>query len=865
MNRLRRYRLRLFGTLLLIFCSLSLFATHQRAGEISYVYISGLTYEFTITTYTYTPSLADRPEIDITWGDGTTSTVPRLQKLNLPNDISKNVYVTQHTFSAAGTFHVSFEDPNRNAGILNIPSSVEIPFFIETIVVINPFIGGNSSPQLLNPPIDNGCTNVIYYHNPGAYDPDGDSLSYSLIACRGTDGGEIPGYALPHASNYITIDSITGDLIWDSPTMAGEYNIAILIREWRNGILISSMVRDMQISIAPCDNQPPVIEVHDTCVVAGSPLKKDVLVKDQTSTHVTLEASGEPLLVPESPAQFMPITDSVPYHVNFSWNTACSHVKKTPYTVLFKARDNGPHVELVSFKRMNIRVIAPNPKIIDAFPQGNTVTLYWHPDSCPNAVGYDVYRRSGSNPFDPAYCETGMPASAGYEWIGSTSDWADTTWLDDGSYRPLYHANEYCYRVVALFLDGSESIVSDEVCVHIANDAPLIINADVVTTDTAHGTLKVRWIAPPEVDSAAFPPPYFYNLYRKSSAESSFTQLNTAPITMFQTDTAEYLDHDLNTDGLAYTYQISFNNADTVVEYSDPATSIFLSASPGDRKVSLSWLVQQPWNNVEYTVYRYGEHQWDSVGSTQTTSYTDNGLENGRMYSYYVCARGYYWIPDTLGPLFNRSQQVRAVPIDNEPPQMPELSITTDCREVVYSWRFTSDTAESDARYYYFYYKPNMQSPFVCVDSLESSQICYPASCEYHLSGDAEIVGCFAMTVADSNRNVTAMSDTTCFDIYDCLEYRFPNVFTPNGDGVNDLFTPFLPYHGVVKVDMRIYNRWGKRVFSTSDPDILWDGTDTDTFGTCSDGVYYYSCDVFVNTLTGQMSYSLHGSVTLIR
>ena len=188
MSRSCQYRLRLFGVLLTLLCSFSLFATHQRAGEISYVYISGLTYEFTITTYTYTPSLADRPEIDITWGDGTTSTVPRSQKINMPNNISKNVYVTQHTFSAAGTFHVSFEDPNRNAGIVNIPNSVEIPFFIETIIVINPFIGGNSSPQLLNPPIDNGCTNVIYYHNPGAYDPDGDSLSYSLIDCRGTDG-----------------------------------------------------------------------------------------------------------------------------------------------------------------------------------------------------------------------------------------------------------------------------------------------------------------------------------------------------------------------------------------------------------------------------------------------------------------------------------------------------------------------------------------------------------------------------------------------------------------------------------------------------------------------------------------------------
>ena len=130
----------------------SLFATHQRAGEISYTYVSGLTYEFTIVTYTYTPSPADRPQIEVFWGDGTSSEIDRLQKVNMDNNISKNVYVTQHTFPAAGTFHVTFEDPNRNAGIVNIPSSVEIPFFIETILVINPFIGGNSSPQLLNPP-----------------------------------------------------------------------------------------------------------------------------------------------------------------------------------------------------------------------------------------------------------------------------------------------------------------------------------------------------------------------------------------------------------------------------------------------------------------------------------------------------------------------------------------------------------------------------------------------------------------------------------------------------------------------------------------------------------------------------------------
>lgn len=222
---------RLISMVAFLLVATNTFATHQRAGEISYVYISGLTYEFTITTYTYSLSPADRPEIEVFWGDGSSSVIQRSQLLNLGNNINKNVYVSRHTFSAAGTFHVTFEDPNRNAGIVNIPGSVEIPFFIETIININPFLGGNSSPQLMNPPIDNGCIGVPYLHNPGAYDVDGDSLSYSLIPCRGYNGDDIPGYSLPNASHSLTIDSITGDLLWDSPTMAGEYNIAILIEE----------------------------------------------------------------------------------------------------------------------------------------------------------------------------------------------------------------------------------------------------------------------------------------------------------------------------------------------------------------------------------------------------------------------------------------------------------------------------------------------------------------------------------------------------------------------------------------------------------------------------------------------------------
>lgn len=844
------------------------FATHQRAGEISYVYISGLTYKFTITTYTYTPSPADRPEIEVFWGDGTSSIIQRQSKVNMGNDISQNIYVTQHTFSAVGTFHITFEDPNRNAGIVNIPSSVEIPFFIETILVINPFIGGNSSPQLLNPPLDNACTHVPFYHNPGAYDPEGDSLSYSLIECRGYEGENIPGYSYPQSSNYIAIDPVTGDLTWDSPLMAGEYNIAILIQEWRDGVMIGSMVRDMQITVAPCNNEPPVVEVNDTCVVAGALIDLLVHVSDSTSKYVTLSATGEPFLVAHSPAQFATITDSVPYVTHFRWLTACSHVKLNQYEVSFKAKDNGPHVELVSFKTLRIRIIAPAPENLNAFPQGNVIHLDWQPDHCSNAIGYDIYRRNGEDNFEPDSCQTGLPPEAGYTKIGSTNDWLDTTFTDDGSERPLYHGNEYCYRVVALFPDGSESIVSDKVCAHIANDAPIMINTDVVSTHSENGTMLVRWLFPPEIDSIAFPPPYQYDLYRKSNVEDE-TLIYSTNTPANPNDTTSYLDHDLNTSDLDYTYRVYISNADTIIEKSDKATSIYLSISSLDKRLSLSWTNIQPWNNVKYVVYRYNEHllSWDSIGTTETTSYVDKGLENGKNYCYYVEAEGYYWLPDTIGPLYNRSQQECGSPYDNEPPEMPEISITTDCQDVEFNWVFSSDTAASDAVHYYIYYKPTLDGTFTCVDSFDNTTICYPEPCTYNIiaTGSDVLVGCYAMRLADSNRNITPLTDSTCIDVFECLDYHFPNVFTPNGDGINDLFTPFMPYSGVTKVEMEIYNRWGKRVFHTNDPDILWDGTDETTKYPSSDGVYYYGCKLYVNTLMGEIYYLLNGSITLIR
>lgn len=50
-----------------------------------------------------------------------------------------------------------------------------------------------------------------------------------------------------------------------------------------------------------------------------------------------------------------------------------------------------------------------------------------------------------------------------------------------------------------------------------------------------------------------------------------------------------------------------------------------------------------------------------------------------------------------------------------------------------------------------------------------------------------------------------------------------PNVFTPNGDGLNDLFIPLISC-GPEQYELLIFNRWGNEVFSSNDPNRHWNG-----------------------------------------
>src|SRR5512133_2055134 len=369
-------RLVLLTIALSVFATLN--ATHNRAGEITFVQKSALTYEITITTFTYTLSFADRPTLDVEWGDNTVSTAQRVQMVTLPNYYRKNVYIIEHTYPGPGVYKIVMQDPNRNQGVKNIPNSVNVVFSISTTLIVNPAMGRNSTPVLLNPPYDKAAYGHIFIHNPSAYDPDGDSLSYKLTVCTREDGKPIENYTLPPATHSIRVDSISGDLIWDAPADTGKINVAMEIQEWRNGKKIGVVVRDMQIEVYNTNNKPPVNSgLKNYCVEVGKPVDFIFSATDPNQDSLVLHSTSGAFNITQCPATFTKLDSGKGFSsARFRWVPCYQAVRNQPYDVIFKSEDNGD-IPLADIDNIDIKVLGPAPNLKTAVPEGKSIRLTW--------------------------------------------------------------------------------------------------------------------------------------------------------------------------------------------------------------------------------------------------------------------------------------------------------------------------------------------------------------------------------------------------------------------------------------------------------------------------------------------------------
>jgi gliding motility-associated-like protein len=863
-----------------------LYATHNRAGEITFAQKGPLTIEATITLYTKTSSVAaDRDSVEIFWGDGTSQFLVRANGWGFPqpNDIKISYYVGTHTYPSRGTYTLSMFDPNRIAGIRNInfPDSESVPFYLETtFTLLNPqFQGDNNSAILLQPPIDVGCVGQIFRHNPNVYDPDGDSIAYELIIPLQSKNTFVPAYRTlesiaPGPNNVFTFDEKTGDIVWNSPQLPGDYNIAFKVKEYRNGQLITSIIRDMQIMIAAnCKSVPPQLTLDESrCIIAGDTLVLDITATDtDPGQKVLITASGQPLnsqygyayLTNDQEFRFPPVQS------NFVWETTCEHIALPYYQILFKAMDNSfsDTSGLTDLKMFRVRVSGPPPLNLKSRVAGMDIILEWdYPYVCANADknyfrGFSVWRSESTNNFPLDICKPGL-AGRGYEII-------EYLMKEDDAIYYIYTDQTaeagkiYCYRVLPEFArltqDGFPynpvpGLPSDESCILIPGKSPLITRISVSETGISGGIIEINWIKPdPAVfDTIKYPGPYSSRVLRsKDSADGPYIEVagSSLSFTNFNAlDTFKHFDSGINTISERYFYKIEFLSQQTDRFDSRPASSVFLQTTSRNNRIILEAEYNVPWLNIEYDFSRLNAttNEFELIASNNSPRHTDNDVINGKEYCYLVRTRGFY--SGQEHPITNYSQIVCTIPEDTQAPCPPILSVRNECDEDFaflpdndllnyLSWIHPATLCDSadDVSSYNIYFSDIPDSDFQLLFSIND-----PDKLDtVHLSID--FAGCYFITAIDSSGNESDPSDIICAEV--CPSYILPNTFTPNDDGQNDIFKPIYKRH-IEKINLVVYNQWGVMVFQTDDPEINWDGTNKNG-RKLNAGTYFYVCQPF--------------------
>ncbi|MEP7170332.1 MAG: hypothetical protein ABI855_13255, partial [Bacteroidota bacterium] len=151
----------------------------------------------------------------------------------------------------------------RNAAITTITTPGVSTFYIYA-TLNNTLSPCNNSPTFANKPVPFVCQGQEFCFNHGAFDSDGDSLVYSLITPLQTASTTV-GYLNPYSAinplnsvPAMQFNAQTGDICM-TPQQLQVTVMAVLVEEYRNGVLIGSVERDIQITVITCTNTLPTL------------------------------------------------------------------------------------------------------------------------------------------------------------------------------------------------------------------------------------------------------------------------------------------------------------------------------------------------------------------------------------------------------------------------------------------------------------------------------------------------------------------------------------------------------------------------------------------------------------------------------
>lgn len=928
----RQFPIKLCLILFTFFANLNdLLASHIRAGEIIATRIDPFerTYEFTFIGYRDNVTGVRFGDGVFSYGDGNFENVATVtNEVQISENLFRVEFRLVHTYAANGAYTVSYEEIYRNAGIANMDNSGDTPFYVESQIVIDGAVGLNSTPRFTYPPIDDGKIGLAYRHNPVAFDPDEDSLSYELVIPQQTRGQAVNNYRFPNEPEFyvsipyfeadeagrnepsFSIDN-EGNLFWDAPgdflNLSGalecppgvercaEYNVAFKVTEWKKlgGVFrpYGYVIRDMQITISEGDNEPPELQLpKDICVVAGTNINQTIRATDVDGHQIELSAFGGPFQVP-GPARVTPDPfefQNTPAEMTFEWNTVCGHVKGNPYVVGFRANDlpeeDGARVgpSLSDVGTWSITVVGPAPQGLAIGSNQGAIELDWLPYSCSNADNLQVWRRIGPYDFEPDECEVGIPRGVGYQLVGQVTG-SEVSFIDT---EDVAAGAQYCYRLVANFPQGGLSYASEEICITIPLDSPVITNVDVAQTSEAAGEIVVKWL-PAEGDDKNTT----YQVLRYDNLNGTGTPATVAD----RISGLEFTDQGLNTERVTYGYEVVSMNEGISTDTATFASQVKLDLQPGIQQIALQWEARVPWSNQSqrfpyHYIYRNEINAADpdqlilidsiraDLGQFQ---YLDDGtaldspLDQEITYCYYITTQGTYENNPTIPePLINRSPIACSRPNDTTPPcapAFPQIVNLKSCEEhLVFetcpdeffnelTWNIgeVMESCDDEIRHYNVYFSPSgLESDYEVVAMVNTNSFVHRDLNSFK--------GCYRIAAVDRSGNESTLSEEICND--NCSSLQLPNVFTPNKDGKNDTFIPFATFieNGslreefcdlfIDKIVFQVFDRTGKEVFAmnSDDPEnskyIQWDGR-SNNGNELPTGIYFYQANVQFDVL----------------
>ncbi|MEO8762020.1 MAG: gliding motility-associated C-terminal domain-containing protein [Bacteroidia bacterium] len=114
--------------------------------------------------------------------------------------------------------------------------------------------------------------------------------------------------------------------------------------------------------------------------------------------------------------------------------------------------------------------------------------------------------------------------------------------------------------------------------------------------------------------------------------------------------------------------------------------------------------------------------------------------------------------------------------------------------------------------------------------------------------------GTYTVTMESSNASGCQSTAVATIIVYEGFTITIPNVFTPNGDNINDNF--FVKTTGLASIEMTIFDRWGLKLWESSSATGAWDGKNA------SDGTYFY---IIKATSTKAETKEYKGPILLIK